>query len=44
MTPRTAHPAPDLHDDVCDVLSCQVLEGHAPQTMLLSASQAAACF
>ena len=45
LPPLTAQPDPLLQpDNVCDVLSCQVLEGHAPQTMLLSASQAAVCF
>ena len=44
LPPLTAHPAPDLHDvDVCELLSCHVLAGHAPQTTLLSASQAAVC-
>ena len=45
LLPETAQPDPLLHDvSVCELLSCHVLSGHAPQTMLLSASQAAVCF
>ena len=42
---ETAHPAPDLHDVlVCDVLSCHVLAGHAPQTTFADAEHADVCF